>query len=208
MRIFSSLLAQPIGSRRRFITQLTASAAALALAACSKNNNNDGPAPAADAKPMDADESLRLAQTGKGFTVGSAMAANTVYVFFDTTCPHCAHLWEASQPLLGKLKMVWMPLGLLRPQSGPQGATILAAADPALAMTENENSVAKGGGGITASTSLDEAVLAKVKGNTEIFRRLGAESVPLVLLRNAKTGNALRYEGAMTTEQLAAAVGI
>lgn len=193
-------------SRRRFVTHLTAGAAALALAACGKNN--DGPAPAADVKPMDADESLRLAQTGKGFTVGSVMAANTVYVFFDTTCPHCAHLWEASQPLLGKLKMVWMPLGLLRPQSGPQGATILAAPDPAAKMSENEKSMLAGAGGITASTTLDDAVLAKVKGNTDIFRRLGAESVPLVLFRNAKTGNAVRYEGAMTTEQLAAAVGV
>jgi thiol:disulfide interchange protein DsbG len=176
------------------------------LAACDKNSGAS--APAADAKPMDADESLRLAQTGKGFTVGSVMAANTVYVFFDTTCPHCAHLWEASQPLLGKLKMVWMPLGLLRPQSGPQGATILAAADPAAKMSENEKSMLGGGGGITASTSLDETVLAKVQGNTDIFRRLGAESVPLVLFRNAKTGNAVRFEGSMTTEQLAAAVGI
>jgi len=190
-------------ARRRL---MLGAAASLALAACSKNN--EGPTPTPEAKVADADEALRLAQGGKGFTVGSVMAANTVYVFFDTTCPHCAHLWEASQPLLGKLKMVWMPLGLLRPQSGPQGATILAAADPAAAMSENEKSMLAGGGGITASTSLDDAVLAKVKTNTDIFRRLGAESVPLVLFRNAKTGNAVRFEGAMSTEQLAASVGI
>ncbi|MBK7617224.1 MAG: thioredoxin fold domain-containing protein [Vitreoscilla sp.] len=193
-------------SRRRFVTHLAAGASMLALAACSKNN--EGPTPTPDAKVADADEALRLAQGGKGFTVGSVMAANTVYVFFDTTCPHCAHLWQASQPLLGKLKMVWMPLGLLRPQSGPQGATILSAADPAAAMNENEKSMLAGGGGITASASLDDAVLAKVKTNTDIFRRLGAESVPLVLFRHAKTGNAVRFEGSMSTEQLAAAVGI
>ena len=69
--------------------------------------------------------------------MGPVMAANTVYVFFDTTCPHCAELWNASQPLLGKLKMVWMPIGLLRPSSLPQGATILAGADPGKGMTQN-----------------------------------------------------------------------
>jgi thiol:disulfide interchange protein DsbG len=193
-------------SRRRFVSQLSAGAAMFALAGCSKNS--DGPAPAAEAKVADADEALRLAQGGKGFTVGSMMAANTVYVFFDTTCPHCAHLWQASQPLLGKLKMVWMPLGLLRPQSGPQGAAILGAADPVAAMNENESSVAKGGGGIAASASPDAAVLAKVKANTELFQRMGAESVPLVLFRNAKTGSAGRNEGAMSTAELAAAVGV
>mgnify|MGYP002361561983 CR=1 FL=1 len=140
--------------------------------------------------------------------MGPVMAANTVYVFFDTTCPHCAELWNASQPLLGKLKMVWMPLGLLRPQSLPQGATILGAANPVAAMNENETSVLNRGGGITASTSLSDEVLAKVKANTAIFSKLGADSVPLVVFRNAKSGEYGQFSGAMETAQLAATIGL
>lgn len=181
---------------------------AAALAACSKN---DAAAPAAAApaaaKPSPAD-AYALASTGHGFTVGSMMAANTVYVFFDTTCPHCAELWKSSQPLLNRLKIVWMPVGLLRPQSGPQGATILAAADPVAAMNENETSVLARGGGITAAASIPDEISAKVKANTEIFNKLGAESVPLIVYKNAGTGQAGQHAGALDTAGLARLVGL
>ena len=151
---------------------------------------------------------MSLVRAAHGFTVGTVMAANTAYVFFDTTCPHCAHLWQAAQPLLGQLKMVWIPIGLLRPQSGPQGVAILGAADPAAAMKENEASVITGGAGITASGTPDPVLLEKVQANTELFKRLGADSVPLLLFRNAKTGQAGRQEGALETAALAALLGL
>lgn len=178
------------------------------LAACSKN---DAAAPAAAApagKPATAADAYALAATGHGFTVGSMMAANTVYVFFDTTCPHCAELWKSSQPLLNRLKIVWMPLGLLRPQSGPQGATILMAKDPVAAMNENEVSVLARGGGITASPNIPDEVMAKVKANTEIFNQLGANSVPLIVYRNARSGQAGQHAGAVDTNGLAQLVGL
>jgi hypothetical protein len=75
------------------------------LAACSKNDEA-APAAAAPARKLSGIEAYAIASKGSGFTMGPVMAANTVYVFFDTTCPHCAELWNASQPLLGKLKMV------------------------------------------------------------------------------------------------------
>jgi len=177
---------------------------AASLAACSPKETAAAPA----ASPASADQALDLARGANGFTVGTVMAANTVYVFFDTTCPHCAHLWQAAQPLLGQLKMVWIPIGLLRPQSGPQGVAILGAADPVAAMKENEASVIAGGAGIAASASPDPVVLEKVKANTELFKRLGADSVPLLLFRNAKTGVAGRQEGALQTAELAALVGL
>ncbi|MBX3607421.1 MAG: thioredoxin fold domain-containing protein [Piscinibacter sp.] len=193
--------------QRRHLLLSLAAASAAALAACSKN---DAAAPAAAApaapRPTSPAEAYALAATGHGFTVGALMAANTVYVFFDTTCPHCAELWKASQPLLNRLKFVWMPVGLLRPQSGPQGATILGAPDPVAAMNENEASVLARGGGITANPT--DEVLAKVKANTDIFNRLGADSVPLILYRNAATGLHGQRAGAVDTAGLAALVGI
>ncbi|HOY36689.1 MAG TPA: thioredoxin fold domain-containing protein [Piscinibacter sp.] len=177
------------------------------LAACSKNDEA-APAAAAPARKLSGIEAYAIASKGSGFTMGPVMAANTVYVFFDTTCPHCAELWNASQPLLGKLKMVWMPIGLLRPSSLPQGATILAAADPAKAMTENEASVLQRGGGISVASSLPDEVVAKVKANTDLFRQLDADSVPLIVYRNAQTGQHGMHAGSLDTASLASLAGI
>ena len=74
-------------------------------------------------------------------------------------------------------------------------------------MNENESSVLARQGGISASASPDPAVLAKVEANTELFKRLGAESVPLILFRHARTGAAGRAEGALKTDELARLVG-
>ncbi len=193
-------------SRRPLVLALGALALA-PLAACSKKDEAS-PAAAASARKPSGIEAYAIAQRGHGFTVGAVMAANTVYVFFDTTCPHCAELWTASQPLLNRLKMVWMPIGLLRPQSGPQGATILAAPDPAKAMTENETSVLARGGGISVPSSLPDDIVQKVKANTDLFRQLQAESVPLIVYRNAGSGQHGMHAGALDTNALAALVGL
>lgn len=193
-------------NRRPLVLGL-ASLALAPLAACSKKEEAPAAAPT-PGRRVSAIEAYAIAQRGSGFTVGAVMAANTVYVFFDTTCPHCAELWNASQPLLNRLKMVWMPIGLLRPQSGPQGATILAAPDPAKAMTENEASVMARGGGISVPSNLPDEVLQKVKDNTGLFKQLAAESVPLIVYRNAQTGQHGMHAGAVDTATLASLAGV
>jgi thiol:disulfide interchange protein DsbG len=192
---------------RRFVLIFAAAAlAAMTLPACSDKSSKAPDTPAAKLTPRQAYE---LAASGShGFTVGQLMAANTVYVFFDPACPHCAALWASSKPLLTKLKIVWIPIGLLQRSSGPQGATILSAADPVAAMTENETSVIERRGGISVSSSLSDEVLAKVKANTELFAKLGAESVPFIMMKNAKTGEYQTHAGSMQTDELAAMAGV
>lgn len=195
-------------NRRRLVLTPLAMAFAASLAACSdKPSETDAPAARPATKPSAA-EAYELAQKGSGFTIGAMMAANTVYVFFDPACPHCAQLWMSAKPLLSKLKMVWMPIGLLGKSSLAQGATILAAPDPVAAMNENEISVIERKGGITASGSLSDEVQSKVKANTELFHKLGAESVPFMVFRHAKNGSFGQHAGAVPTDQLAAMVGI
>ncbi|HMV94573.1 MAG TPA: thioredoxin fold domain-containing protein [Piscinibacter sp.] len=195
-------------ARRPLVLALGALALA-PLAACSKKEEEGAaPAAASSARKPNGIEAYAIAQKGHGFTIGAMMAANTVYVFFDTTCPHCAELWGAAQPLLNRLKMVWMPIGLLRPQSGPQGATILAAPDPAKAMTENETSVLARGGGISVPSSLPDEIVKKVEENTRLFRELQAESVPLIVYRNAASGQHGMHAGSLDTASLATLVGL
>lgn len=183
-------------------------AAALALAACSDKPAEPTSATAATPAPANTADAYALAAKGHGFNVGSMMAANTIYVYFDTTCPHCAHLWQNSQPLLGQVKMVWMPVGLLRPQSLPQGATILASPDPAAAMSTHEASVLAQGPGITPAKDIPETVLAQVRENTDILNKLGSTSVPLVVYRNGKTGEHGQTSGALDADHLKALVGL
>jgi thiol:disulfide interchange protein DsbG len=126
----------------------------------------------------------------------------------DIIGPHCAHLWQAAKDAGPQLKVVWMPIGLLRPQSGPQGATILAAADPSAAMAANEASVLANGKGIQVPGTLDDAALDKVKANTELFRKFNADSVPLIVFRNAKTGQVGQHAGAVDAARLRELTGL
>jgi thiol:disulfide interchange protein DsbG len=192
--------------RRQFTLQTSA---ALMLGTLGSAAALSARAADANAVPnMSAQQAYQLATHGNGFFVGPMMASNTVYVFFDTTCPHCAHLWQASQPLLNRVKMVWMPVGFLRPQSTTQGATILSAAEPAKAMTENEQRLMNRQGGIVVADPLNEAAVAKVKTNTAIFAKLEANSVPLILFRNSRTGEYGNQAGASDTAQLEALFGV
>ena len=123
-----------------------------------------------------ADQAYALAAKGTGFSVGPLMAAHTAYVFFDTTCPHCAHLWQALQPLASQVRVVWMPVGYLQPKSLTQGVTILSATDPKAAMAENEQRLLARQGGITPASTLNEDLVQKVKANTALFMQISGTS--------------------------------
>lgn len=196
-------------NRRIFALTSAAALAAFALGACTQKAAEAAtPASAPPSAVAKANDAYEMASHANGFAIGAPMAANTVYVFFDPTCPHCAHLWGSSKPLLGKLRMVWIPVGLLRQTSGPQGATILSAPDPAAAMAENEAAVLDSKGGIAVDPALKPDMLAKVKANTDLFTSLGADSVPLIVYRNARTGEHGSVSGSMDAAQLAAMVGV
>jgi thiol:disulfide interchange protein DsbG len=186
----------------------TNAAPAPAPAAASAPSVGETAAAASAAPPAGTQNLYTLAASGSGFSIGPMMSAHTVYVFFDPTCPHCAHLWASAQAVTKQLKMVWIPIGFLRPQSQPMAATILAAPDPVAAMTENETGVASGGKGITPAATLDEAAVAKVKANTELFDKFNADSVPLIVYRNGKTGEVGQHSGAVEGPALLAFAGL
>ena len=182
-------------------------AASLLIAGCSESTTNSTSNSAA--KTATTPVSIDVISAGaKGFTVGSAMSARTVYVFFDAQCPHCSRLWEASTPLHRKVKFVWIPVGLINNSSTTQGAALLTAANPVALMTEHEKSLLSGGGGISASSSVASEITQAIKGNTKILNSFGAESVPFIVANNFKTGQLVRQEGAMSTDALATFLGL
>ena len=166
---------------------------------------------AKDAPPAVANPTQALGEViakGKGFTVGSATSANTVYVMFDAQCPHCSQLWKASQPLLKSTKFVWIPVAILNAKSAPQGAALLSASDPAQAMAAHEASLLAGKGGVIVMGSIAPAMDAAIKGNNAVFNQLKVESVPFIIAKNARTGEAVSTAGALGTSALADFIGV
>ncbi|MEO8858801.1 MAG: thioredoxin fold domain-containing protein [Burkholderiaceae bacterium] len=179
-------------------------AALLAFGGCSRK---DPEAEAAAAAPKRKPSVEIVASEAKGFSVGSMIAANPIYVFFDPQCPHCGRLWQASVPLQNKARFVWIPVSLLNASSGPQGAALLASSDPAKSMNEHEASMLANGGGISAANVAPD-MLEAVKKNTALFNNLGIEGVPFLIARNARTGTTVTRGGEMSTEALAELVGV
>ena len=178
------------------------------LMGCSKQESaTDASAkPAATSKP--ADPIQAVASQGKGFTVGAMMSAQTVYVMFDPQCPHCGHLWESSKPLHKKVKFVWVPVAIINGKSAPQGAALLSAANPLELMNTHEQSILANLGGIAASASVSPEIEASIKQNTQLFTSMRVESVPYILVKNARTGQVVTNNGALTTAALADFVGV
>lgn len=178
-------------------------AATLLLTAC-----QDTPAPDAKAKAgTTAVSTAVVAAEAKGFSVGSTLSTRTVYVFFDAQCPHCNALWVAAKPLKAQAKFVWIPVGILNASSTAQGATLLAAKDPAAAMDEHEASMQAKGGGISAGSDIaaQKEVVAK---NTALLTRLGFGSIPTIIGTHAQSGALVTQEGSMPTAALAALLGL
>lgn len=179
----------------------------MTIAACSQQ---DAPAkPAATATTSSPAQSYAdVAAKTKGFTVGAMMSANTVYVLFDPQCPHCGHLWEQSQPLLKKVKFVWVPVSFINTKSAPQGAALLTAGNPGELMSTHEASILAGTGGIAASASISADMEAAIKANTQLLNSMGVESVPYIIAKHAQSGQVVNNTGAMETTALAKLLGV
>jgi thiol:disulfide interchange protein DsbG len=184
---------------------LLIAALALLMGGCSPQDTPTS-APSAVTKPAQPYEAV--AAQAKGFTVGAMMSAKPVYVLFDPQCPHCSRLWEASIPLHGKVKFVWVPVALMNAKSASQGAALLGASDAVALMTTHEKSLLGGTGGIPASANPPPELAQALKDNTTLFNSLGVESVPYVLARNLSTGEVVTHSGALDTPALAKLLGI
>lgn len=165
-------------------------------------------APAASAKAGSVPVSIAaIAADATGFVVGAPMSARTVYVFFDSQCPHCSALWYAAKPLKSQAKFIWIPIGILNDASTSQGAALLAAADPAAAMDAHEASMVARSGGISARSDTDAQKVAVAK-NTTLLTNFGFASIPTIVGTHAGTGALVTQEGAVSTEALAKLLGL
>lgn len=185
-------------NRRHFIFS-TAALASLSLSACSEERMNE----VAVSKPVNLDG---LWAQARGFQTGAPTARARAVIFFDAQCPHCGVLWRAIEPLHEQTNLLWVPCGLLNRASISQGAALLEAENPVQAMQDHERLLSSGRGGMAASASPRNEVLAHIRANTELLSLIGGTSVPLTVWE--ASGLLQTRAGSMSSSEFAALLGL
>lgn len=197
---------------RHFHPAAIALAAVFAISACDRPQVL-GSTEAAGTVPVESKATADFASMNnlKGFTVGdgaSAAALPTAYVLFDPQCPHCAHLWEAAKPLQSRVRLKWIPVGLLNGISTTQSAMLLEANDPVALMNANEATVTRTGRPLSTTEQVKAETLKSVEENTAMLRGLKVTSVPTLVYRDSETKALGIASGAMSTEKLVELLGL
>jgi thiol:disulfide interchange protein DsbG len=110
-----------------------------------------------------------------GVDVGSPKAKAEITVVFDANCHYCKDLEKVVGTAVdaGALRVHYVPVGILAPDSLTKGAAFLAAKDPKAAIGR----VVAG----TIESSSDKALNQKVTDNTVIMKKYGFDGTPAVL---------------------------
>ncbi|MDO5532373.1 hypothetical protein [Sutterella sp.] len=123
---------------------------------------------------------VELAEKGEGVVFEGPKGAPVVRIVFDPQCQWC--VWEYNQlkPFLGKVTFIWHPVAVLNPNSEPQGAAILSAADPKAKFLEHEAHFRdeKFKGLDIRGQEFPWEKRVKVWENSKAFRRAAGNSVP------------------------------
>lgn len=78
------------------------------------------------------DEVWNSLEKSKWIQDGDSKAPKVVYVFSDPNCPYCHTFWKQARPWVdsGKVQLRHIMVGVIRPSSKAQAATLLSAKNP------------------------------------------------------------------------------
>ncbi len=132
---------------------------------------------------------------------GKKDAPRTVYVFTDPNCPYCNKFWADARPWVdsGKVVLRHMMVGILTPTSAGKAAALLAAKDPAAAlsayerghMEQNGKSIASGrvrplaDAGLKPLEDIPADIERKLTANHRLMASLGLQATPAMVWRDA-----------------------
>lgn len=116
---------------------------------------------------------------------GNPKAKRVVYVFVDTRCPFCHHFWKASQPWVerGTVQIRNVLVAVIAPESLPEAAGILDAADPTKAWQANERDFGKHPN--PPSDAGSAAARARIEANNALMQKLGFYGTPTIIYKAA-----------------------
>lgn len=128
----------------------------------------------------DYSEALAAFKSAPNVLAGNPKAKAEMVVLFDVNCGFCKVMHKLLAPAIsaGELKVHYVPVAILGADSDVKGAGLLAAKNGAAALDAATDG--------TAATSNDQALLSKVRANTELMKRYGFSGTPVVLY-SAKT---------------------
>ena len=132
---------------------------------------------------------------------GKKDAPRTVYVFTDPNCPYCNKFWADARPWVdsGKVVLRHVRVGILTPTSAGKAAALLAAKDPAAAlsayerghMEQNGKSIASGrvrplaDAGLKPLEDIPADIERKLTANHRLMASLGLQATPAMVWRDA-----------------------
>lgn len=116
---------------------------------------------------------------------GDEDAERIVYELTDPNCPYCNQFWQTARPWVeaGDVQIRHVMVGILKADSVPKAATIVAADDPGAALERHERNYASGG--ITVADDIPENAQDKVRANNVLMSALGYFATPTILYRDA-----------------------
>lgn len=148
-----------------------------------------------------------LERVTSGFEAGSSLSIRKIYIFFDPQCPHCAALWNETKKLSSHAKYIWIPVSIMNNNSLGQGAAILSAEDSVEFMDNHGKLLMQNRQGAPAMKKVPAELRDSIKRNTEVLKRLGANSVPYVVGINPLKNEVVKITGGLPAEEFARRFG-
>lgn len=137
---------------------------------------------------------------------GSADAEVILYTFTDPNCPFCYRFRQAAAPWIdaGKVQLRHILVGIIKEDSAPKAATILAADDPEAALLAHHENYQQGG--VQVDRSVVSRTYNQVVEHSNLMQDLGLQATPSTFYINAEGSIAMKA-GVPDTEELEVMMG-
>ncbi len=116
---------------------------------------------------------------------GDAQAPKIIYVFNDPNCPYCHTFWKQARPLVesGKVQLRHIMVGVIRPSSKGQAATILNALDPKEVF--KQYNLADGKSKVKEMQDIPKKLSEQLDANTKLMDKYGFYATPAMVWKDA-----------------------
>lgn len=131
------------------------------------------------------DEVWNSLEKSKWIQDGDPKAPKIVYVFSDPNCPYCHTFWKQARPWVdsGKVQLRHIMVGVIRPSSKAQAATLLSAKNPEEVfklynLSEGKNKVKE-------MQNIPKNLSDQLDENAKLMDKYGFYATPGIVWKNA-----------------------
>lgn len=156
-------------------------------------------------KPL-TDKTWKQLESSSWIADGSKKAPRVVYVFTDPNCPYCNKFWNDARPWVkaDKVQLRHVMVGILGPTSPGKAAALLAAKDPAAALSQHE--LQQTSGGLKPLNPIPAEFRAQLDANFRLMGQLGSPATPTIFYKDAR-GRLQKMQGAPSAEMVTQILG-